>query len=256
MSDRKHEFEIEIAAPVEQVWKTISEGEGLTRWFAPNARVTPGEKGSVWLSWGPGMEGEAPINIWEPGKRLQTQEGAKTVDYILEAKGGSTVLRLVHSGFGADASFDDEYESTFGGWRTFLAMLKFGLERHAGAPHANVTIFHFLDLPVDAAWPRLAAHLKLSNSSREGEPYTAQFEGEELRGTVVAAPKPRYVCLSVEGWNDALLGLFVEKCGGKCGLTVMSILFGDRAAQADAYRTAWSGALDRVFPEAATAGAS
>ena len=141
MSDEKPtraiERTVEIDAPVEAVWKAISEGEELAKWFALDARVKPGVGGEVWLSW-PGMEGASPISVWEPGKRLQTREEhgpvLMTVDWHLEAKGGKTILRLVHSGFGADAAWDDQYDDTSRGWAVFVGNLKHYLERHRGAP--------------------------------------------------------------------------------------------------------------------------
>jgi uncharacterized protein YndB with AHSA1/START domain len=252
MSERKHEFEVRIDASPEEVWKAISEGAGLTRWFAPDARVNPGEGGSVWLSWGPGMEGEAPIAIWEPGRRLQTREGAgenpKAVDYFIESRDGATVLRLVHSGFGAGANFDDEYESTHGGWLTFLAMLRFGLERQRNQPHVNTTICRFLDLPRDEAWSRLLEGVGLSAGIEEGTAYRARVGTFDLNGTVLRHPKTGYLCLSVAGWNDSLLSLFVEKFGGKCSLTLMAVLFGPSRERADGVRDQFEQLAGRLFP--------
>ena len=91
---KKVEREIEIAATPDEVWRALSDGEELKRWFPLDARVKPGAGGSVWLSWGEGAEWESPIEIWEPGKRLQPvdtipgQEGAPptriAVDYVIE----------------------------------------------------------------------------------------------------------------------------------------------------------------------------
>ena len=68
---RAVEMEVEIAAAPDMVWKAISEGDEIRRWFAPEARVTPGVGGVIWLSWGGGVEGEGAIDIWEPGRRLR-----------------------------------------------------------------------------------------------------------------------------------------------------------------------------------------
>ena len=68
--ERKHVLDIDIAAPRDLVWKAITEGAEIMKWFAPEARVEPGVGGSILLSWGPGMEGKAPITIWEPGQRF------------------------------------------------------------------------------------------------------------------------------------------------------------------------------------------
>jgi uncharacterized protein YndB with AHSA1/START domain len=251
---RKHDLTIEIDAPVEEVWKAITEAENIVRWFAPEARVTPGEGGSVFLSWGEGMGDEVKILIWEPNRRLRTGPGGdspRTVDYILEAKGGATVLRLVHSGFGADASFDDEFESTFGGWSMFLAMLKFGLERHRGAPARNVTFFRMLDMPWAEAWERARGpqFLALEGDPQEGERYTAG----PLSGRVLRRPKPGYLCLTVDGMNASLLSLFVETGWGKTMVTLMWVLFAGAMAQEAEIRERWGAAVDRMFPMEAKA---
>src|SRR5262245_24841182 len=67
---RSQEHEIEIDAPIEAVWKALTDAEELTRWFVEEARVTPGIGGRVWGSWGPGQDGEKQIDDWQPGKRL------------------------------------------------------------------------------------------------------------------------------------------------------------------------------------------
>jgi len=54
------------------------------------------------------------------------------IDYYIEALGnGVTRLRLVTSGFGADAAWDDEYESTKTGWVDFMKKLKEILESNS-----------------------------------------------------------------------------------------------------------------------------
>ena len=51
------------------------------------------------------------------------------VDYYIEVIGnGMTRLRLVQSGFGPEAAWDDEYEATKTGWADFLQKLKEILE--------------------------------------------------------------------------------------------------------------------------------
>jgi Activator of Hsp90 ATPase homolog 1-like protein len=54
---RQHENIVEIKAPADVVWRAITEAEEIQRWFAPEVRVEPGVGGSMWVSFGPGMEG-------------------------------------------------------------------------------------------------------------------------------------------------------------------------------------------------------
>ena len=56
----------QVPAPPEAVWEALTQPEGLRQWFPLDARVEPGKGGSIWLSWGPGCEGEAPIHRWDP----------------------------------------------------------------------------------------------------------------------------------------------------------------------------------------------
>jgi uncharacterized protein YndB with AHSA1/START domain len=47
--------EIEVAAPLEVVWKAPTDGTELARWFPLEATVEPGVGGKVRLSWGAGI---------------------------------------------------------------------------------------------------------------------------------------------------------------------------------------------------------
>jgi uncharacterized protein YndB with AHSA1/START domain len=172
---RSHELSIEIDAPPEVVWKAISEAEGIMSWFAPEAKVEPGAGGRIWLSWGPGMEGWSLIEAWEPGRHLRTVESRDSVaacmnpertyadgtpvrvavEYLLEGRGGKTVLRLVHSGFGTGPGWDAEYEATGHGWVLFLRTLKLALERHAGKRARTAMVSVPLDCELPEAWDRL-----------------------------------------------------------------------------------------------------
>ena len=43
-------LEVEVEGTPEAIGTAVSEGEEIRRWFSPEARVTPGVGGSVWLS--------------------------------------------------------------------------------------------------------------------------------------------------------------------------------------------------------------
>lgn len=230
---RKHDFTIMVDAPVEEVWRALTEGEKIQQWFAPEAKVEPGEGGSVLLSWGPGMEGKAPITIWEPGRRFGWTEHADTanprvVEFHLEAEGGRTRLRLVHSGFGAGADFDTEYDSTHGGWLTFLAALRFLVELKRGVNGRHVCRLSMWNLSKAEAWDRLTRELGLAEQDwTPGAPYSVRIPGGgSFSGTVWAAPKPGYALLRVAELDDSLLALFVEGAAAPCFFTSSWYLYG------------------------------
>src|SRR5262249_28785206 len=115
-TDRAIELTIDIDATLEEVWEALTTGEGIARWFAPHAVVKPGEGGSVSVGWDPKEMWETPITVWEPGRHMQTasempsKDGRMVrlaVDYYVEVQGGRVRVRLVHSGFNDDSSWDD-----------------------------------------------------------------------------------------------------------------------------------------------------
>lgn len=263
MSDEKPtraiERTLEIDAPIETVWKAISEGEELAKWFALDARVTPGVGGEVWLSW-PGMEGASPIAVWEPGRRLQTREEhgpvLMSVDWQLEAKGGKTVLRLVHSGFGADADWDDQYDDTSRGWAVFLGNLKHYLERHGGAGVRQVMIPVPIEVSIDEAWARVMGEKGLGLGTAAlavGAPYaTTAATGDRLEGVVDLLAPPRVFGGTVAGWNDAMLRMEFQGCGpGKVQCWFVILTYGLPESDVEALRARWTAVLTPLFGAAA-----
>ncbi len=224
---RKFETELQINATPEQVWAAVTTPEGITSWFAPEARVNPGENGTVWISWGPGMEGESRIAAWEPGQKFAfTQgrpDGESMVEFQIEAQSGSTLLRLVQSGFGTDAKFDDEYNSTSRAWMLFLFLLRHGLE-HPHSTATNLTSLRMLDRSRDELWASLAG----------GSP-TGKVSFDDGVGCR---------CIEYPDLNHAVTAIFCEKCGGQTALTVMSILYDPQPGDADRLRSEWPKAAD------------
>lgn len=144
---RAHETRVVIDRPIQEVWKAITDAKEMARWFAGEMTVEPGVGGFVLAEFCPGMEWKTMIEVWEPDRHLRLTENREGVmsasgleevreacrlveDFYLQAEGGKTILRLVHSGFGASKAWDDEYEGTQGGWPICFFRLKQGLEGH------------------------------------------------------------------------------------------------------------------------------
>jgi len=236
-TDRVVEAQIEIAAPADAVWKALTEADELARWFPLRARVEPGEGGSIWLSWEELYEGEARIRIWEPGRHLRTgylppDEAAERpgalellVDYHIEARGDTTVLRVVHSGFGREGQWDDEYEGVRRGWAYELRSLRHYLERHAGEHRRVAWAMRRLQIPEADAWARLMGGDGLLAEGTiaergEGDAYSIRTaSGLRLEGTVHINQPPLDFSGTVANLNDALFRLGLEP--GKEGRTAV-----------------------------------
>jgi len=219
---RQHELKIEVAATPAELWKALTTAQGIENWFAPIAKVQPGAGGGITLGWSPEMEFTQEIEVWEPEKHLR----AGRSDYYIEANGATTILRLVQSGFGDDAKFDAEFESTGTAWPVFMTMLKRSAEAGV-ASCTNATTFRFLDMPPAEVWHRLIADKKFCDA---------------LVGGTIRHFHPRGVyCID---FPDRMLAVFVENCAGKTALTVAWLLYGH--TDANAWRDRWAHLVDKA----------
>ena len=128
------QHEIVIDAPIEAVWKAISDGEELTRWFVEEAtrrawrrrhdlhfvgrrgdearaRSTRGSRtGSCGRSWHAVRDGRGEVRPAVP----------MVDEYTIERRDGKTVLRLVCSGIPDAPEWDGFYNGTDTGWALVL----------------------------------------------------------------------------------------------------------------------------------------
>jgi uncharacterized protein YndB with AHSA1/START domain len=164
---RSIEIEKEVDATPDAVWEAITTDEGLRRWFPLDAKVEAGEGGSVWLSWGPGCEGEAPIHMWDPGRRFGWTESygddavgrpiRVAVDFHIEGREGTTVVRLVQSGLSANADWDEMYDALVDGWTYFMFNLGHCFQEHPGRARRMAWARVPTTLDRHGTWDRLAA---------------------------------------------------------------------------------------------------
>ena len=225
-TDRVVDLTIDIDATLDEVWQALTTGEGIARWFAPYAAVTPGEGGSVSVGWDPKEMWDTPITVWEPMRRMQTasempsKEGRVVrlaVDYYLEAQGGRVRVRLVHSGFDDSESWDGYIDGLDAGWTYFLFNLKHALERHSGVDRRQLSARFRTTARDGEAHPVFGAKgLRVQpavGGLRAGDACRLSLGGVEIDATVAVRRAPRTIAFLVPAWNDALL--FVEREGLK-----------------------------------------
>ena len=263
-ADRTVDLSIDIDATLEEVWQALTSGEGIARWFAPYAAVTPGEGGSVSVGWDPKEMWETPITVWEPQRHMQTASEMPSkdgrivrlaVDYYLEAHGGKVRVRLVHSGFDDSGSWDDYIDGLDAGWSYFLFNLKHALERHRGAERVQhsarfrTTARQGEDHPVFGA-KGLRVRPPVGGL-HPGDSCRLSLGGVEVDATVAVRHAGRTIAFLVPAWNDALL--FVEREGMKeaHGLGVWLSLYGVPDATAARLRQGLADVQSRIgVPEA------
>ncbi|MEV7238569.1 SRPBCC domain-containing protein [Streptomyces sp. NPDC051020] len=143
-----HPFEIEqeitLPAGPEQVWAAIATGPGIESWFMGRNEVEPREGGAAAMDIGGNRE-ESVVTAYELGKRFATRTATAAdgrcmaFEYLIEGReGGSTVLRIVHSGMLGD-DWQDEYDALRRGWPFHLHTLREYLAHFPGS--AGVPVF-------------------------------------------------------------------------------------------------------------------
>ncbi|MBV8516245.1 MAG: SRPBCC domain-containing protein [Acidobacteria bacterium] len=242
MSDETKTLNLEIAldADAETVWRAVSEGEELKRWFPLDARVTPGVGGAVWCSFGGGMDWETPIEVWEPNHHLRTADPPPSgiaVDYFIEARGGETVLRIVQSGFAA-AGWDDELiETAQGGWRSFLATLRHYLRFHRGEPRTMAYVRHdAVPLSRPEAFQRmLTAFGFVPAELREGGRFdVTAANGDRFTGVIDVLNPPMHLSGSFENHGNAFFMIEIEPGKERCRPAIWVSLYGEAGREAPA----------------------
>jgi uncharacterized protein YndB with AHSA1/START domain len=214
-----------LQAPPEAVWRALTDAAELMRWFPPEARVTPGTGGAIWMKWAtPGYEAESPIEAWDPGRHLRCTFPLHgpvrlSTDFYLEGNQGKTILRVVTSGFGEGEDWDQWFDGVGSGWDFELRSLKHYLERHRGEDRTTLAVPVAVDPPATRAWDRLAggtsAWLTFDEPPVEGARYRARTAtGELLTGMVEQWHPPRQAVLTVDQFNDALMRIEVERPEG------------------------------------------
>lgn len=264
---RTIEVEVRIEAPVEAVWKALTDASELSRWFPPVAEGKPGLGEPLLLSWGPEMQWHTTVAAWEPGKHLlwrdtsspefpgttQPPAAPMAVDWTLEAAaGGQVVVRLVQSGFGEGQAWDDFYDGTDRGWRFYLFALRHYLQTHRGVKRDMVSVRRPARGGPAMAWKRLWSQDGFSPAPSEshwkaGQPFELQLGTERLRGTVAVVEQPHVFWGTLDALDAATL--LVEMEPGRdlihCGIWLST--YGLPAKRVEALQEGLTATADRVF---------
>jgi uncharacterized protein YndB with AHSA1/START domain len=264
---------LDLDASPDEVWRALTEAEELMRWFSPEARVTPGTGGTMIWSWGHGEDWQTKIDVWEPGRVLRlVQEDARPADtdgrqlpaaeappariaieFTLETHQGRTRLRLVHSGFGDGAAWDNEIEGITEGWQAELRSLRHYLRRHRGTDRRAARALVTTDMSRDEAWARLigpGGFMLTPAAPEEGERYQVVAPGGRRYGGTVELYLPgQTLAGTVRELDDGWFRLLTWKDGhGTIGVWAWLATYTGDAALVREFGNRAQEALERLFP--------
>jgi uncharacterized protein YndB with AHSA1/START domain len=254
---RSAEARVEVPGTPEEVWQAIATGPGLSAWFVP-AEIEGREGGTVTMDFGGGMAPAGTVTAWEPPHRYVGEEawgaGRVATEYLVEARsGGTCVVRIVASLFGAGEDWEHELGSMQEGWSIFLQNLRLYLTHFAGEPSTTVMLHRAAAASSKAAaWAELAGALGLSGAAvgqraearvAGASPLSGQVEwvvdGSYHDGLMLRLdrPAPGTALVFVNAWRDTVHA------------NLHAHLYGaEAAAVAAGEEPAWRAWMDERFP--------
>lgn len=220
------ELEVHLPADPELVSRMLSDPAELARWFAPFVEGSGLVGETLSLGWGAEMSWQTRLAALTPGKRVrwedppaETPEGGPSpgmvVEWLLAAEAGGTRLRLVQSGFGDGAAWDDQFDAMREGWRFFLWHLGETLAHHRGEPRRMVWTRRRTTLSRDALGARLFGPQGLAltpGQPESGSSARVRLGGREQAFEVVHAGLPGHLWGRCPELGGAVLMVEMEPC--------------------------------------------
>ena len=207
------------------------------------------------MSWGELYSGDAAIEVWEPAEHLRARfpiasKTALATDYYLQGDGGSTILRVVTSGFGAGEDWDDDYNGVRFGWAFELQGLKHYLEHHSGEERIVARVQRKLQTDKADLWGRMIASdgffASPSGDTLDAGPYSATIAGEAFTGTVVNHTPPTQLVGTLHELNNAVFRIEIES-HGPGDLWFFVSTYGVAEERVRAFEKSCADWIDRLF---------
>ena len=255
---RAFNIELSLDHDAEAVWQALTDPEIVTRWFPPKASVTPGVGGQITWEWEDVGKFESEIETWTPGRRLRLLEhktdasGAPvihTMDFRISPEAHGTTLRLIHSGFGKDAEWDNEFEGISAGWPFELRVLRHYLDHHRDKTRhlalwvqkspfseakSHATVFGAIGFLAEGT----------ISGKAEGDPYRMVTTlGDDLSGTVLLNNPPKSFAGVVPSLDHSIIRYEMD---GDSVIIALEI-WGNHETTAQAFQRKWQPKIKQLF---------
>ncbi len=254
---RSVQVEVEVPGTIEEVWRAISTGPGVSSWFVPT-EMEQHLGGKITMHFGPGMDSIATITAWEPtvrfaaeSKHLGENAPAFATEWFVEARsGGVCVVRVVHSLFAESSDWDGELEGTETGWPLYFTVLRLYLSRFRGMSGTSLIAMGSSPDSESQTWNNLTGLLGLTDT--EPGQITTGSNAPRLSGFIESdgrkqSPPSLMLRLNEPARGVGLIG--VSTCGGGVMLSVSLYLYGDTAADVVAkQQSEWQAWINEHFP--------
>jgi uncharacterized protein YndB with AHSA1/START domain len=141
---RSFAYRIDLAVPVERVWRAFTDSRVLSRWCAEGATITPREKGRLHVVFGDDVELDAHIDVLITPQRMRlillrtpgmppadkgVADAVIVEDFLFERGKAGTTLRMLSSGVPSSPAWVTYYLNKRRYWELALTRLKVFLEK-------------------------------------------------------------------------------------------------------------------------------
>ena len=250
------QVEVEVPGTVEEVWKAVATGPGVSSWFCPT-EVEEKTGGVIRTLMGPGMESLSSVTVWDPPHRLAAEgPGAgpdaapMTTEWIVEPLSGSTCLvRVIHSMSGGTDEQREQLEGIESGWPYFFAILRIYLTRFRGQPASIVRTMGQASGSTSEAWGGLTDALGMADL-RKGAHWTSPPGPPSLTGVVeqVDGHRQPYAVIRLDEPIPGIASASAFSMGDCAMVTIGIYLYGDEApAIAARDEPAWQAWMKETF---------
>jgi uncharacterized protein YndB with AHSA1/START domain len=245
------EFTLDLPTDPNTAWRLLSDPTALASWFAPTVEGSGQPGTAMTLGWGPDIRWRTVVAAADPGRLVRWEDelaaygalpptdGKVIVEWQLSPGPEGTRLRLVHSGFGDGADWDDMLDGTRAGWTFYLWHLLETVRHHLGHTRTVVYERRSSTLSREALGARLFGSTGLAlepNPPRAGSTARLQLGGAAWTFQVEHARLPTHLFGKLAELGGALL--LVEMEPGRTG-----------PLQTGLWLSTWgldAGALDRL----------
>ena len=235
------ELTFELPGTPEQVWHAIATADGMSSWFLPT-EVEEHEGGAICFHMGDD-DSRGTVTGWDPPNRLVYEEpewAAMTghpdaqvtplvSEFLVEARyGGTCVLRVVTSGFGTGADWEQEFfDDMAKHWTPFFDNLRLYLTHFPGQRATPLSVNADMPGPVNSVWVALRQAVGADELGQTVEVLGVTGEVERIGGP----PAPNELLLRLTGPVPGFLGISAYgKSDGVTATAVQGYLFSDGAA--------------------------
>jgi hypothetical protein len=233
-------IEVTIAAPADEVWRSLRDPERIAQWFGWEYESLKDEIEHIFMTHARGDDATRTLTFGR-GDRIE-----------VEPRGADCVLRIVRPAPTADHDWEDIFEDETQGWIAFLLQLRFALERHAADKRRTL----FLSgSPLAANKPLAARALGLPASGAPGTAYSLTASmGDAFAGQIWHRGRHQ-LAVTVDGVGDGLLVAMdrapdAKRPNGHSQVILTTYGLSDRTFDelAARWRTWWSEHFDSTLP--------